>query len=280
MCEEESEDHEAVAKLFEINDSIHRTSERYKLIKKGDFEGANKIAAGTLGISGAGVKSGPNNELSLIDFGGPEEESQPAAQSSQAAPPPPPPKGNALEDDLLGLSMGDGPYGSGGALTLGSGNGLADLTSPPPTQQSFASSGPPPLPSNDLFAAPNPPPQQPQQQQQRPADPFAALAGSSRTASPFQFQQHVKPSASPAIPQSASSLLGGDDDWTFSSSLPAQPQQPQTNAVTVIDSSVKAVFHVSRPPNANDFLAIDARISNKTPQPVNDFTLQLAVTKV
>src|SRR3954447_22089797 len=75
MCEEESDDHEAVAKLFEINDSIHRTIERYKLIKKGDIEGANNIAKGTLGISGAGVKKGANNELSLIDFGGPEDES-------------------------------------------------------------------------------------------------------------------------------------------------------------------------------------------------------------
>lgn len=295
MCEEESEDTEAVAKLFEINDSIHRTSERYKLIKKGDLEGANRIAAGTLGISGAGVKSGPNNELSLIDFGGPEEEeaAQPAqSQSSQAAPPP---KGNALEDDLLGLSMGDSAYGSGGALTLGSpSNGLADLAGP-------SSSQPTPAPAPAAI----PPPAQPQaakanydpfgmisspaptsnafnqpQQQQRSADPFAALAGNSRTASPFQFQQSVKSTASPAVPQSAASLLGGDDEWTFSSALPSQPQQPQSNAVTVIDSSVKAVFHVSRPAGATDYLAIDARISNKTPQPISDFTLQLAVTKV
>lgn len=295
MCEEESEDTEAVAKLFEINDSIHRTSERYKLIKKGDLEGANRIAAGTLGISGAGVKSGPNNELSLIDFGGPEEEeaAQPAqSQSSQAAPPP---KGNALEDDLLGLSMGDSAYGSGGALTLGSpSNGLADLAGP-------SSSQPTPAPAPAAI----PPPAQPQaakanydpfgmisspahtsnafnqpQQQQRSADPFAALAGNSRTASPFQFQQSVKSTASPAVPQSATSLLGGDDEWTFSSALPSQPQQPQSNAVTVIDSSVKAVFHVSRPAGATDYLAIDARISNKTPQPISDFTLQLAVTKV
>ena len=69
MCEEESEDHEAVAKLFEINDSIHRTQERYKLMKKGDIEGASRIPKGTLGTSGAGVTKGPGNELSLLDFG-------------------------------------------------------------------------------------------------------------------------------------------------------------------------------------------------------------------
>ncbi|KAF4943758.1 hypothetical protein FSARC_14839, partial [Fusarium sarcochroum] len=73
MCEEESDDHEAVAKLLEINDSIHRTAERYKLMKKGDMEGAAKVAAGApppSAPSGAAVASSSSaaNELSLIDF--------------------------------------------------------------------------------------------------------------------------------------------------------------------------------------------------------------------
>jgi len=122
MCEEESDDHEAVAKLFEINDSIHRTIERYKLVKKGDIAAANKIPAGTLGTSGAGVSKGPDNELSLIDLGGPDDVPtlpvQNSASGSSA------PRGNALEDDLLGLSIGDSTYGQGGSLTLGSSNGL------------------------------------------------------------------------------------------------------------------------------------------------------------
>lgn len=122
MCEEESDDHEAVAKLLEINDSIHRTLERYKLIKKGDVEGAAKIPKGTLGVSGAGVKKGPDNELSLIDFGGPEEPAapsgQPSASSSAAAP-----KGNALEDDLLGLNLGGSDSFQGGGISLGATNG-------------------------------------------------------------------------------------------------------------------------------------------------------------
>jgi ADP-ribosylation factor-binding protein GGA len=235
--------------------------------------------------------------LSLIDFGGLEDDevAQPAqSQSSQAAPQS---KGNALEDDLLGLSMGDSVYGSGGALTLGSSNnGLADLAGPsssqttpapapaaipPPAQPQAARANydpfgmiSSPAPASNAFQKSQP------QQQQKAADPFAALSGNSRTASPFQFQQAVKPPASPAAPQSAASLLGGDDEWTFSSALPTQPQQPQSNAVTVIDSSVKAVFHISRPAGANDYLAIDARVSNKTPQSISDFTLQLAVTKV
>jgi len=122
MCEEESEDHEAVAKLFEINDSIHRTIERYKLFKKGDIEAANKIPQGTLGKSGAGVSKGPDNTLNLIDFGDPEPAPAPgsAASSStgQAAS-----KGNTLEDDLLGLSLGGPSYGQTGSISLGGSNG-------------------------------------------------------------------------------------------------------------------------------------------------------------
>lgn len=113
MCEEESDDHEAVAKLLEINDSIHRTIERYKLIKQGDVEGAAKIPKGTLGTSGAGVSKGPNNELSLIDFD--DFEDTPSSQASTAAPGQ---TGHALEDDLLGLSMNDTSF-QGGAISLG-----------------------------------------------------------------------------------------------------------------------------------------------------------------
>lgn len=125
MCEEESEDTEAVAKLFEINDSIHRTIERYKLFKKGDIEGANKIPQGTLGTSGAGVSKGPDNTLNLIDFGDPEpaaaQASAPSGNAGQPAP-----KGNALEDDLLGLSLGGPNYGQSGSISLGGSNGSSE----------------------------------------------------------------------------------------------------------------------------------------------------------
>ena len=126
MCEEESDDHEAVAKLFEINDSIHRTIERYKLVKKGDLEGASKIPKGTLGTSGAGVTKGPDNELSLIDLGGPDEDS--STDGKAVASWPVAPKGNALEHDLLGLSLGnDSTFGQGGGISLGLGNGSSEL---------------------------------------------------------------------------------------------------------------------------------------------------------
>jgi ADP-ribosylation factor-binding protein GGA len=112
MCEEESDDHEAVAKLFEINDSIHRTVERYKLMKKGDVDGASKIAKGTLGTS-TGVNA--KNELSLIDFGGDEEANGGSSSNAPVSTP------GGLEDDLLGLSMGDESYGQGGGISLGFG---------------------------------------------------------------------------------------------------------------------------------------------------------------
>jgi hypothetical protein len=126
MCEEDSEDHEAVAKLFEINDSIHRTIERYKLFKKGDIEAANNIPQGTLGRSGAGVKQGPNNTLNLIDFG--ESEPAPQATESSQAPQQPAAKGNALEDDLLGLSLSGDTYGQSGSISLGGSNGSGRLS--------------------------------------------------------------------------------------------------------------------------------------------------------
>lgn len=117
MCEEESDDQEAVAKLFEINDSIHRTIERYKLIKKGDVDGASKIPQGTLGTS-TGVSKTADNELSLIDFSG---DPEPAASASDNANGSREQSGASLQDDLLGLSVQDQDYGQGGGIALGFG---------------------------------------------------------------------------------------------------------------------------------------------------------------
>lgn len=113
MCEEESDDAEAVAKLLQINDSIGRTIERYKLVKKGDVEGAAKIPKGTLGTT-TGVSKNANNEFSLIDFD-PEPAASSNGDSAQAAE-----QGTtSLEDDLLGLSFGDRPQA--GPVSLGFG---------------------------------------------------------------------------------------------------------------------------------------------------------------
>ncbi|KAL1622214.1 ARF-binding protein [Neofusicoccum ribis] len=310
MCEEESDDHEAVAKLLEINDSIHRTLERYKLIKKGDVEGAAKIPKGTLGVSGAGVKKGPDNELSLIDFGGPEEALAPAGQAG-ASSSAPVSKGNALEDDLLGLNLGDDTFGQGGGISLGATNGAA-LQPQPSSQtpvQNLLGSGPPPqstspqpnynafagLGGPSLISQPTPPQKSPmfspppQQTPQRQADPFASLA-SPRTGSPFQFQQSVKPAASPssalfdlggtstpppAAPAAASApapAANDDDEWNFASALPDQP-----SVQTVINTSIRTDFTVSR--QSDNTIHIQSVISNNTPAPISELTMQFAVTK-
>ncbi|KAG5925703.1 hypothetical protein E4U42_004036 [Claviceps africana] len=90
MCEEESEDHEAVARLLEINDSIHRTVERYKLMKKGDMESAARLAASgapppsaSSGSKTSSTAANAVSELSLIDFDG--EASNDAGRSNGAS---------------------------------------------------------------------------------------------------------------------------------------------------------------------------------------------------
>lgn len=112
MCEEESEDPEAVNKLLEINDSIHRTIERYKLVKKGDHDAASRIPKGTLGTT-TGVSKNANNELSLIDF-----DPEPAPNGN--APQPAAQGTSSVENDLLGLSL-DEPVPATGGISLGPG---------------------------------------------------------------------------------------------------------------------------------------------------------------
>lgn len=303
MCEEDSEDTEAVAKLFEINDSIHRTIQRYKLIKEGDIEGANKIPQGTLGRSGAGVSKGANNQLNLIDFGDPEPASAPPApaESSGAASGQPAAKGNALEDDLLGLSLAGDSYGQSGSIALGGSNGsVLGLSGVPVPQQQKASNqaitdlfnaGPRSTPPPQQFSSPSPsatfspglaqPPRTP--------DPFAALTSTPRQGSPFQYQQSVKPPAPASVAvdllggdisgptsnlaQSSTSTANDDDEWTFASSVPDSSKE-----ITVVNSSINVLFNVSR--ETDTTLLINSRVSNNTPLPISSLTLQVAASKV
>lgn len=302
MCEEESEDTEAVAKLFEINDSINRTIERYRLVKKGDLEAAAKIPVGTLGTSGAGVGRGNNNELSLIDLGGPDDDAL-APQQASAGSSQPPKTGNALEDDLLGLSIGGGEsYGQGGALSLG--NGFA---SPPPQQATssgphfsnaqitnlFNASAPSPVPSSAPSFAPQAAPSP-------RADPFASLGSQStsrlsgsgftgsKPSSPFpQFQQSIsKPHPPQSQPQQTSinDILGfgttaaaapQEDEWTFTSALPTTPQ---SHTLTIHTSpSISISWSITRASPAQ--INITSSVSNTSATPVSELTFQVAVSK-
>lgn len=295
MCEEESDDHEAVAKLFEINDSIHRTVERWKLLKKGDVEGANKLAQGAPipkpSVGAGKASSSVANELSLIDFDadvGANGAGGEAGSSSQAAT-------AGVENDLLGLSLGDSSgssFGQGGGISLGFGANqnipgpalLSSLTqnstakgptptpTPPPYSASYAgfasktspsqSSTPqPPLGQYAAFAQPA----------AKTSDPFAALSASQFASKPATPQ----PPAAPAAPAASND----DDEWSFSSALPPEASTPRDHQVVVSQSLLRINMKAIRAPQAQNALSLLFAFSNESPQQIDDLHFQLAVTK-
>ncbi|KAI1331498.1 VHS-domain-containing protein [Xylariaceae sp. FL0255] len=290
MCEEESDDHEAVAKLFEINDSIHRTVERWKLLKKGDVEGANKIAQGAplpAPSSNAGKgKSSAAAELSLIDFDADASAngmSSQAGSSSQAG---------GLESDLLGLSMDDsGSFGQGGGISLGFGanqnipgpallssltqNNTAKQPTPTPTPPPFSpfsgfasnpvasSSSTPQVPLGQYSAFSQPPPQQ--------SDPFASLAAAQYSSKP----------TTPQPPLAAAPMTSNndDDEWSFSSALPPEPTIPREHRTVISNGQLHIDLVAMRVPEAPNALSMKVSFSNSTPQPIDQIHFRLAVTK-
>ncbi|EXJ85730.1 hypothetical protein A1O1_06098 [Capronia coronata CBS 617.96] len=299
MCEEESDDAEAVAKLLEINDSIHRTIERYKLMKAGNVDAANQIAKGTLGTT-TGVGKNSANELSLIDFDpDPPAPTAPAvadtngslldtgaSASTQAAP-------KTVEDDLLGLSLSDPSPAPLGSIFLGPG-----ATTGAPASSSFSNtlnftpSQPPaphpavsPKPNYDAFASltsalpaskpatPIPAAPQVRQASQTHGDPFAALvASSSRPSTPRQVQPPQPASQASTVPQHQTFSQPAEDDWMFESSL------PETKVVKVLSSAVEIDFEPRRPAGQS-VIQITARFSNTTDQPITGLHFYVAVEK-
>ncbi|KAK3376631.1 VHS domain-containing protein [Lasiosphaeria ovina] len=291
MCEEESDDHEAVAKLLEINDSIHRTVERYKLLKKGDIEAAKQIAMGAPIPASSASKKGAANELSLIDL---DDTNGAASQSaSQTA---------GLENDLLGLSLGEPPsYGQAGGIALGFGAntnipGPALLssvtqsnsakgppgsnTSPPPASpfsnfnsyvsaQAQGSQPTTPQPPLSMMSAFSPPPHS--NAVSAGADPFAALGSRSSY-------------SSTPVPAAAPAPANDDDEWSFSSALPPeapppQPQHPKEQRVVASNTSLKIELLANRSLDAAAAISLLFMFTNNTAQPVTDLHFQLAVTK-
>ncbi|GAD93318.1 VHS domain protein [Paecilomyces variotii No. 5] len=305
MCEEEADDTEAVRKLLEINDSIHRTIERYKLVKKGDVAGASRIPKGTLGTS-TGVSKNADNELSLIDFD--PEPSSNGNESSTAAQ-----GASSLENDLLGLSFQDRPQAPSGGISLGIDTpippalGSATTVSSSSAQQSASF-----RPNYDVLSSLNssrpvsqsspPAPfisQQPIQQQTAtppPADPFAALVSASpRASSPFSKPpQYGQPqgqtssslldlvggesSSQPIQQNTGTKNAAGDDDWTFTSSLP-ESSLPSTNKVQVLNSSLRIDFAARRNPGHPRQIHVVALFSNATSRPLSELHFQVAVEK-
>ena len=299
-----------MAKLLEINDSIHRTIERYKLIKKGDLEGAAKIPKGTLGTSGAGVSTRSGAELSLIDLGDPEDDMPEVNQKSSAAVSDS--QTSVLEDDLLGLDINQSSSGAGGGISLGNSSqsgivtlityliprsnriGIINVSANSTPSQSIITtnaSG-----NTDPFAAlsskkpiKNQPSHKISPQHTLSANPSGSIPPILRQPSPQPFQQSLAPS----VPTSTSASLldltqsgsqqtnqpsgsnSAEEEWTFASALPAKPNQ-----ITVLNSSIHVVFDVNRVQNMGNDILIQSRISNNAAQHISDLTFQLAVTKV
>lgn len=144
-----------------------------------------------------------------------------------------------------------------------------------------------PKPSQPQIVSPPPstfstPPPQPA----RTPDPFAALASTSRQASPFQYQQSVKPSApassgvvdllgggATAPPAQNTNAANDDDEWNFASSVPDTSKE-----LTVNNTSINVLFSISR--ETDTALLIQSRISNNTSLPVSGLTFQVAASKV
>ncbi|KAI1188593.1 ADP-ribosylation factor-binding protein GGA2 [Nemania serpens] len=288
MCEEESDDHEAVAKLLDINDSIHRTVERWKLLKKGDIEGANKLAQGapipTPSATSGKAKSSAANELSLIDFDGDmgtNGTGSAAASSSQAA---------GVENDLLGLSLGDSTssFGQGGGISLGFGanqnipgpallssltqNSTAKGPTPTPTPPPFSPySGFSSKPSASQSATPQPPLGQYSAFSQPPpkaSDPFVALSAAQFSSKPTSPQ-----------PPAATAASNEDDEWSFSSALPPEASAPREHQAVVSNTLLRINMKAVRAPQSPNALSLLFSFSNTSPQQIANLHFQLAVTK-
>ncbi|KAJ5760560.1 hypothetical protein N7520_007716 [Penicillium odoratum] len=295
MCEEESDDPEAVHKLLEINDSIHRTIERYKLVKQGDIDAASRIPKGTLGTT-TGVSKNANNELSLIDFD-PEPSSNGNTEASPSG------QGNALENDLLGLSLGDESPVPGGGISLGGPSmGFPSMSSGPSPVSQQVPAG---FKANyDILSSMNT--SRPASQASTPArtqspqvrqtatppqaDPFASLVSASPRPAGNAFQA---PSQNQPAPASSSllDLVGGlasqpagqaareDDEWNFASSLPQSNTLPSMNQLQVLNKQLQIDFHARRVPSAPRQVYLRAVFSNTTSQAITELHFQVAVEK-
>ncbi|EPE35884.1 ENTH/VHS [Glarea lozoyensis ATCC 20868] len=295
MCEEESDDHEAVAKLLEINDSIHRTVERYKLMKKGEVDAAAKIAAGTLGTS-TGVGKNAANELSLIDFDGDAADTN--GNGNTASEPPASGQAGGLEDDLLGLSIGmPGPALMSTTTEHSTARGPAP-TFPATSQQpavvkpdysAFSAFG---SPSHPVSKSTTPQPSLFQQQQQQQAalahkpqpappaaDPFAALTSPIRNSTPQQPTPSMFDFASlqTSKPGPAPLPAADDDEWAFESALP--DGLPSSNTIAVSRTGLSIDMMASREPQNPSIINLSLSFSNQSEMPISELMFMAAVTK-
>lgn len=126
---------------------------------------------------------------------------------------------------------------------------ISQSTTPQPSQQSHSAFAPP---------------------RQAAPDPFAGLGASfsSKPAMP-------SPAPKPAAPAAAAD----DDEWSFSSALPAETV-PSKHEAVVSNTSVMIGMSAERPSASPNSMKLLFAFSNNTPQPVSELHFQLAVTKV
>ncbi|KAK3689797.1 VHS domain-containing protein [Podospora appendiculata] len=294
MCEEESDDHAAVAKLLEINDSIHRTVERYKLLKKGDINGASQLARGAPipSHSGSGSGKGAVNELSLIDLDVEADTNGSDLLGGQAVS-----HAAEIENDLLGLSIGNTSYGQTGGIALGFG---ANTNLPGPALLSSITQGnsakgpvstptPPQSSSFSNFASFTSPPGSQSTTPQPPQSRRSAFASPPRPAAasdPFAGLGSSFSSSKPSTPVPAASAPGpaptanDEDEWSFSSALPPEaPPQPKEHRAIVSDTFLRIDLVATRRMPGAPAIDLLFLFTNKTTQPVSELHFQLAVTK-
>jgi hypothetical protein len=139
---------------------------------------------------------------------------------------------------------------------------FASFTSPAPSQ-----SGTPQPSASSAFKAPQP-------AAAAASDPFAALGAASFTS------QKSPPPASSAF-QAPAPTSNDDDEWSFSSALPAEtPSVPREHRAVVSNAGVKIELLANRAPANPSPLTLTFAFSNNTAQPISELHYQLAVTKV
>ncbi|KAJ8107253.1 hypothetical protein ONZ43_g6790 [Nemania bipapillata] len=226
--------------LLEINDSIHRTVERWKMLKKGDIEGANKLAQGapipTPSTASGKAKSSAAAELSLIDF-----------DADVDIP------GPALLSSLTQNSTAKGPTPTPTPPPFSPYSGF---TSKPSASQSTTPQ--PPLGQYSAFSQPP----------QKTSDPFAALSAAQFASKPSTPQ-----------PPAVSAAANDDDEWSFSSALPPEASSPRDHQVVVSNTLLRINMKAVRAPQVPHALSLLFSFSNTSPQQIGDLHFQLAVTK-
>ncbi|KAK6349896.1 hypothetical protein TWF696_006156 [Orbilia brochopaga] len=260
MAEEESDDAEAVAKLFTLNDTINATIEKYKLLKKGDHAGAAAVKPGV-------VPPGATS-TDLIDLMGDEISSNGTSNDNSNAGK----RTSSLEDDLLGLSIGSsGSDGGGIALGFGANSNIPG----PPLLSSTLNTSTARGTTPDFSLASLTSSSNHNRQPSVPSPPstmssFPTLADLSGPSSHPPVQNQLVPSQD------------DDDEFAaFSSAVPPSSQfEPlKSNEREITSSPVRIVMETSPRFPADGPLVIKAKFSNASSEGIKDITLQLAVTK-